>query len=213
MRSIVLALLLSFAGVASAAAQTCRTELRPNDTFKELSEVLACLQKRIEVLEQRPATSPGQVVTTGPVGRPRAGSNPAPPATISGATAIAQGFRLQVKSCESTAGPLRCIVAITATEGDGVLNVFSDSAAFDDAGRKFALTSMRSGNRQPLDRKRYIFSEFIAGVPVDSEFEFASGGDGIRQLSALRLQVERAQRAGSSANRQEVVTFRNVPVK
>lgn len=50
---VAIALLLLLTVLGTASAQECRTELKSNDTFKELSEILGCLKAEIGALKAR----------------------------------------------------------------------------------------------------------------------------------------------------------------
>jgi hypothetical protein len=145
--------LLFFCGFAKAAeSQDCEVRLKPSDGFKELSEMLECLQQRIQNLEGKDARV----------------SRPYKPSEFVG-QATSGIFLFEIDRCGRSGSNIACTMYITAQGADGILLIGDKSSIFDDKGRKGKIDALTyAGEMRKLNRDY----PFIREIPVKAKICF-----------------------------------------
>lgn len=181
---LILALLLALPSGTAHAAE-CPTELKPTDTYKELSATLKCLNDRIKAFEaQRGASA-------------KSGNAPDVPPPASGfkatilkgtASTSAGRYQLDVVKCQRAREYVKCSLSVTSRGKDGSAYIAeSESRLFDTQGRDFTASSADIGGVS-TDRGSSRGKDLIADLPTVASVEFPAD-NGVTGIAVLRVHL------------------------
>ncbi len=183
-------------GAASAAE--CPTELKPTDTYKELSAALKCLNERMKALESQKA-SKAVAAEAQAAGVPKA---VALKPTASGS---AGHYQVDLLKCQRTGAAIKCSMTITSLGKDGRLYIHpAESKLFDTQGRDFGGTTTDLGGVSS-SRSSLVSKDLIADVPTAANASFAVD-EAVAGISSLRTHV-----CGDNIGCQ-TLSFRNISI-
>jgi hypothetical protein len=178
----------------SAAVADCDVELKPSDTFKELSAKLKCLETRIRALEGSAAT--------GPVVAP-------PPAAKFSAVASMEsgGIRFDVENCKKSGSGIVCRVFITSLGKDQSVYFTNGSRSVDTNGVLYSWKGYQGFGEKQMDQGG-IRRWFVADVRTGTSLYFDAQIDQVAQSLAV-VQID-FQLEGSGSKQ---VSFRNLSLQ
>lgn len=183
MRHLVARLFMAVSSPVWAAH--CDPDLKPSDTYKELSAKLKCLDDRISAMEEKSA-APQKIAVA--------------PKSIAG-TQIQEGrgIKIELEGCSMLESTISCRTYITSTANDVDL-YFTEGVLYDAAGAAFRSASYQ-GAGETAKAKFQTSRKFVSGVRTRGQLYF----DGVQDFDgnviiALQLNV----------GYQGVLTFRNV---
>lgn len=175
---------------AMAEAADCATELKPTDTFKELSAKLKCLNDRISMLENRGAAP----VAARPQPQPIPGTR----------VHEAGGIKIELESCGKTGSGISCKIFVTSSDNDREAGFSDGSRAVDFNGVVLSWKGYQTAGEQM--RRGWVNRSFIADTRTAANIYFEAEGETLGDgLSALQIiySTERSERTA---------TFKNVPL-
>jgi hypothetical protein len=171
-------------------AADCATDLKPTDTFKELSAKLKCLNDRISVLEKGGAAS----VATRPQPQPIPGTR----------VQEAGGIKIELESCSKSGSGISCKIFVTSSDNDREAGFSDGSRAVDYNGVVLTWKGYQTAGEQM--RRGWINRSFIADTRTAANIYFEAEretlADGLRALQVI-YSTERSERTA---------TFKNVPL-
>jgi hypothetical protein len=155
-------------------AADCDTNLKPTDTYKELSAKLKCLSDHINALEGSGGDSQKAAIRPKPV----AGAQ----------IQEAGGFRMEVDSCTRSGANFSCRLFVTAVSGDQEAQFQIESKAVDSSGTVFRWKGLQTAGQQL--KTGSVSRQFIGDVRTGATIFFEGGDQSIvSPLSALQLKI------------------------
>jgi hypothetical protein len=177
----IVAALLSLALTSSASATNCDTDLKPADTYKDLSSKLKCLNDRINALEGYKSELGSKAVNT---------ENPMPIKTGASFKGNAGPFSIEVMRCLHKGGNTECQVKILTGEDGDLLYYLSETLIFDSSGEMRLLMDIHGKNvDKPSSRRRQdnMKQRIVSGVPFLTDLIFE--GYSVEAISIAKLEV------------------------
>jgi len=180
---------------APALAVECRTDLNPTDSYRELSQALACLQQRIQTLEQRSAAPSA------------AQPSAARPAVVAPGeqTLEADRVRFALAGCTRRSSTVTCKIQINPIGADSNITIQNETFFADNVGKQSKLSTLRvNGKDFEMTRTGSVRNDFVADIPVLYEFTAEGISPDATQIAALKIYFSNQRSRGSS------VTFKGI---
>jgi hypothetical protein len=178
---------------ARALAADCDIDLKPTDTYKELSAKLKCLNNRINALEGSAGQSPRKALSQPKV-----------------ATQVeeAGGIRVELEGCLKSSANIVCRIFLTATTTDAPVYIGYQSRAVNQDGAVIDMMGFQGLGEKEIERFPCngcnIQRQLIKDAKMNAVIFFKNSTENdTEQFTALRRQL------GGNYS----VTFRNVLVR
>jgi len=189
-------LALSTLLISPAFAAECRTDLNPTDSYRELSQALACLQQRIQTLEQRSAA---------PSAAPPSAANRPAAFAPSEQTLEADRVRFALAGCTKRSSAVTCRIQINPIGADSNITIQNETFFADNVGKQSKLSTLRvNGKDFEMTRTGSVRNDFVADIPVLYEFTAEGISPDATQIAALKIYFSNQRSRGSS------VTFKGI---